>query len=507
MKLIELLKKAQIPYSDSLIDSLKNLSVSDVTHKSEEVREGSLFIAVEGSRFDGHQMLKEVAQKGAIAALVEKKVSAPIPKIHVAATKEALIRVSQQFYGDPTSQLVVIGVTGTNGKTTFTFLMESILKAAGFRPGVIGTINCRFGEETWSSGLTTPDAMTLQKLCARMRDKGATHLVMEVSSHSLDQGRVAGCHFDQAVFTNLTQDHLDYHGDMEGYFTAKSRFFNHYLPASAKLKKMAVVNREDPFGQRLCGQISAPYCTYGWGEGADFYAENIILGLDGTSFYLHTPLGGVKMKTPLIGRHNVANILAAVAAASGLSMDLATIAEGVQSLVKVPGRLERIPHDRIYVFVDYAHTDDALTHVLTNLKSLKGSGTLITVFGCGGDRDKTKRPLMGRAVGRLSDAAIITSDNPRGEDPLQIISHIEQGMAGLMQRSQSVRLHEYHVEVDRKKAIWTALSKAVPGDIVLIAGKGHETEQEISGQRFPFDDRRVAEEALECLHPTKLPIS
>ena len=506
MKLVELLKKAQIPYSDSLADSLENLSVTDVTHKSEEVKEGSLFIAIQGSRFDGHQLLKEVAQKGAVAALVEKKVTVSIPKIPVTDTKEALIRVSQHFYGDPTSQLVVIGVTGTNGKTTFTFLMESILKVAEYRPGVIGTINCRFGEETWSAGLTTPDAMTLQRLCARMRNKGATHLVMEVSSHSLDQGRVAGCHFDQAVFTNLTQDHLDYHGDMEGYFAAKSRFFNQYLPASAKLKKLAVINIEDPFGQRLCGQISAPYCTYG-GEGADFYAENIILGLDGTSFYLHTPLGNIKMKTPLIGHHNVANILAAVAAASGLNLDLTTMAEGVQSLTKVPGRLERIPHDRLYVFVDYAHTDDALTHVLTNLKALKGNGTLTTVFGCGGDRDKTKRPLMGKAVGRWSDAAIITSDNPRGEDPLQIISHIEQGMTGLMQRSHRARLHEYHVEVDRKKAIWTALSQATPGDIVLIAGKGHETEQVIAGQRFPFDDRIVAKEALECLHPTKLPIS
>jgi UDP-N-acetylmuramoyl-L-alanyl-D-glutamate--2,6-diaminopimelate ligase len=381
-----------------------------------------------------------------------------------------------------------VGVTGTNGKTTTTYLIDAALRAAGKTVGLLGTVQYRIGDRLAEAVRTTPEASDLQALFKEMVDAGCRHAVLEVSSHSLELKRVHGCAFKVAVFTNLTRDHLDFHGDMETYFQAKRKLFSDYLRPDGR----AVVNADDDRSPDLVAASRAPVWTYGIERPADFKAEAITLSLEGTAFRITSPVGAFEVKSPLVGRFNVQNLLAAFAAAVALGVDVPTALRGLSSVPGVPGRLERVPGaPGITVIVDYAHTDDALKNLLETVRELQPS-RLITVFGCGGDRDRTKRPLMGAVASRLSDVVIVTSDNPRSEPPEAILEEIQRGMNG-------GRKAERHAIVDRREAIARALEMARPGDAVVIAGKGHETYQVLRDRTIPFDDRQVARDVLSRL--------
>jgi UDP-N-acetylmuramoyl-L-alanyl-D-glutamate--2,6-diaminopimelate ligase len=381
-----------------------------------------------------------------------------------------------------------VGITGTNGKTTTAHLMASIFEAAGVRCGLLGTVVYRVGAQTRDATRTTPEAPDVQAMLAEMVDAGCGACVMEVSSHALALSRVDGMRFAAAIFTNLTRDHLDFHGDMETYFRAKRRLFE-LLPRDAP----AVVNADDPRAQALV-ETAGRAVTYGVNRPADVSASPIDYSLDGLSFQAKTPRGPVQVKSALVGRPNVYNILAAVATGVALDLPTAAIERGIAALQRVPGRFQLVssPKDDVTVVVDYAHTDDALRNLLETARPL-ARGRIVTVFGCGGDRDRTKRPLMGAVAGRLSDVIVITSDNPRGEDPSRIIEEIRLGITQDTRRDSTQRTLAI---VDRRQAIDQAVDVAEPGDIVLVAGKGHERYQEIAGQTLPFDDVEVAQAAL-----------
>ncbi|HEY5765472.1 MAG TPA: UDP-N-acetylmuramoyl-L-alanyl-D-glutamate--2,6-diaminopimelate ligase [Candidatus Deferrimicrobiaceae bacterium] len=479
--------------------ALGALAIEGVSTDSRSVRPGDLFVALRGDRTDGHAFLQAVARSGAAAALVERDISpTPLPCVRVPSTTSALPAVAAAFHGDPSANLAVIGVTGTNGKTTVTYLLESILAAAGFRSLVIGSIDYRLGGEVLRTGLTTPFPHDLQAVMARGLAMGATHVVMEVSSHAAAQGRVAGVRFDAGVFTNLSHDHLDFHGDMESYFLAKARFFREFLPAGGKRTGMAL-NTEDPYGKRLAGEYPDAV-TFGTAGGNAVHPVSVDLSLEGARLRLATPGGILAVSSNLIGSHNVSNVLAAVAVAHLLGIRNDAVAEGVARLAGVPGRMEKIPNRRgIHVFVDYAHTPDGLDRVLGGLRALTGD-RLISVFGCGGNRDRTKRPEMGQAAARRSDLVLITSDNPRSEDPLAIIGEIVPGVVaeGLAEGdgSNAGKNGTFEVIPDRKSAIRRALDIARPGDAVVIAGKGHEHVQIIGDRSLPFDDREAVRAVL-----------
>jgi UDP-N-acetylmuramyl-tripeptide synthetase len=465
------------------------VAVNAVTYDSRKAGPGSLFVAVRGTSLDGNQFVEAARKKGASAVASELSPRAGIPWLQVKDAREALATLSAEVLGRPADALRLVGVTGTNGKTTTTYLIDAALRAAGHRTGVVGTVQYRVGEKLAEAARTTPESSDLQALFREMADAGCDHAVLEVSSHSLELKRVHGCAFQVAVFTNLTRDHLDFHGDMERYFQAKRRLFDTYLRPDGH----ALINLDDDRAAELIAASRGQVWTYSLNGGpADFQARDIRLALDATRFRAHTPQGEFDVRTPLVGRFNVENVLAALGAALALGLDAQTALRGITSVAGVPGRLERVQAGQDFtVVVDYAHTDDALKNLLETVRELKPR-RLITVFGCGGDRDRTKRPLMGAVAARLSDVVVVTSDNPRSEPPETILEEIQKGMNG-------GRRAERHAIVDRREAIVRALEMAGPGDAVVIAGKGHETYQVLRDRTIPFDDRQVAREVLTRL--------
>jgi UDP-N-acetylmuramoyl-L-alanyl-D-glutamate--2,6-diaminopimelate ligase len=476
-----------------------NVDVTALTDDSRQVKPGTLFVAVRGERVDGHAFITQAMSAGAAALAVQDQGStagAAIPTVFLRHSRSALGVLAARLHGDPSSRLRMVGVTGTNGKTTVTYLCQAILEAAKRRVGLIGTVAYQIGSERLSASHTTPGAVELQSLLARMVDVGLEAAIMEVSSHALAMDRTAGCEFDTAVFTNLTQDHLDFHSDLEEYFQAKLRLFKGLSPTGVKTgPKRMIVNTDDPRGERVAAVSRVPVWTYSIQKPADIRAEDVRLSLSGTTFTASTPLGGFAVESRLIGEHNVYNALAAIGVGlqEGLSPDI--IQDGIHAVLNVPGRFERVEAGQSFtVVVDYAHTDDALIRVLTTAQALK-TGRIITVFGCGGDRDRGKRPKMGRAATQRSDVVILTSDNPRTEDPLAILREVEAGVKDVL---DSTRVR-YQVIPDRRLAIEAAIREAQRGDMVLIAGKGHEDYQIIGSNKLHFDDREVARQAIEQL--------
>ena len=486
---------------------LEDQIIDSIHYDSRTVTPGGLFVAIHGHRSNGNAYIEEAIEKGAVAVLTEQEWSGS-PSISVAQVENdrlALAAVSSAFYGNPSQELCVIGITGTNGKTTTAYLIESILIAAGFKVGVIGTINYRFGGQSYTNPVTTPESLDLMQVFRKMVDSGITHVVLEVSSHALDLHRVAFCEFDVGIFTNLSREHLDYHGDMETYWQCKRKLCVGRLGiGSKKGKAAAIVNWDDPRGKELSGEVSVPCLRVGLSDNCEIRAQNIDLAMDCTSGNVNTPEGDFNFVSSLVGTHNVYNIMSAAGTAIRLGVPLETIQKGIKDLKGVPGRLERVANNiGISVFVDYAHTPDALENVLTVLRSLT-SNRMITIFGCGGDRDRDKRPMMGATAGRLSDLVVLTSDNPRTESPEAILSTIVEGVASVQSRqydphelAKGFKAPGYVVEPDRRKAIALGLNAAMIEDTVLIAGKGHETYQIVGEKTIPFDDRVEAKKVLD----------
>ena len=482
--------------------------IKDLSFNSKKIGTNCLFVALKGTRANGHDFIPEALASGAQALMVEEETHTDndITIITVPDTRIALAHVADCFYQHPSHKLTVIGITGTNGKTTISYLVESILQEAGCNPGVIGTIDYRFGNHHRAAPNTTPNALDLQKIMKEMVDDKVSHLIAEVSSHSLDQHRVEKLNFDVAVFTNLSPEHLDYHHTLEQYAAAKKLLFTYYLDQSIKDKTLAVINCTDPLGTSLCNATKAQVLCYGISEEAEIRAEHSTFTRDGLSMRVATPQGNVEIHSSLIGAYNSENILAAVGIALTQDIPLETIRKGIAQVKYIPGRLERVPNAMgLTILIDYAHTSDALDHVLTVLRSLC-TGRLITVFGCGGDRDKTKRGPMGDTAARKSDLAIITSDNPRTEDPLDIIEQIQEGIDqtsstyyALNELKEAGPGRAYTVIPQRRAAIRTAVRLTKPGDILLVAGKGHEDYQIIGTTRYHFSDREEIIEALTGL--------
>ena len=480
--------------------------IASVHYDSRKCSSNSLFVAVKGQKLDGHDFIGKALAAGASVIVHETDMLAvPALCIRVPDSRRALAEIASNFYRDPSRELCVIGVTGTSGKTTVSYLLESIFQAAGSKVGVLGTINYRHSGMIFPAPNTTPESLDLQKILREMADARVNHVIMEVSSHALDQGRVAGCYFDLGVFTNLSPEHLDYHPDMEEYFTAKRRLFQMLESSPKMLRPNIVVNIDDPWGERLYDEFRQDALSFALNRDADFMAGHITLSLEGAGAAILTPFGEFFFRTPLIGRHNVSNILAAAAAASCLQVPEFMIQSGISAVLKIPGRLEKVSRPgEPAVFVDYAHKPDALEKVLQNLVEFKHR-RIITVFGCGGDRDRGKRPRMGDIATSLSDLTIITSDNPRTEDPLDIIRQIESGVGSDVPKFEPAELANgllkgFTVMPDRRSAIQKAVSIARNGDVVLIAGKGHETYQILGTRTVPFDDRLVSREALDSIY-------
>ncbi|MFZ5586568.1 MAG: UDP-N-acetylmuramoyl-L-alanyl-D-glutamate--2,6-diaminopimelate ligase [Thermodesulfobacteriota bacterium] len=470
---------------------------------------GVIFAALVGAAADGHAFAPAAAQAGATCLLVERALPevGDLCQVVVPDSRRALALMAAEFHGNPSQAMTVVGVTGTNGKTTVTYLIESVLARRG-PVGVIGTVNVRYAGQSRPAAMTTPESVEVQRLLADMRQKGVEQAVMEISSHALVQRRADGVALDMGVFTNLSRDHLDYHGDLEAYFAAKRLLFERLLPESRARGKepQAVICADDPRGAglaELARSQGIKVWTYGLDAPADVTAEDVILGLDGGVCRVVWPGGDFLAATPLVGRYNLQNLLAGAAAGLALGLRGAEVAAGLADLAGVPGRLERVAGvaGGPAVFVDYAHTDDALRQALGALKPLT-PGRLFCVFGAGGDRDRGKRPLMGKVVGELADLAILTSDNPRGEDPLAIMAMVEAGLAeaGSRPAQDFGRAHPpaYMREPDRAQAIAAAVGAAGPGDVVLIAGKGHEDYQIVAGVKRHFDDREQAAQALKA---------
>jgi UDP-N-acetylmuramoyl-L-alanyl-D-glutamate--2,6-diaminopimelate ligase len=458
------------------------VEVTDLAYATGLVREGALFFCVPGARIDGHDLAADAAAAGAAALVVERPVDVAVPQLVVESTRAAMAVAADVFFGSPTDRLAVAGVTGTNGKSTTTYLLRSILEAGGRRTGMVGTVEWVVGGTTRAAPHTTPEAIDLQRLFREMLDGGDEAVALEASSHGSHYRRLDRVRFDALVFTNLTQDHLDLHGDMEEYFQAKRRLFTGVAPPPA------AVNVGDPYGRRLADELAsahrAPLVTFGLRPEAEVRAVDLELGARGSSF----TTAGIRVETPLLGVFNVENVLGAIAAALLLDVDEEAIADGVRAVRGVPGRFEAVDEGQDFaVVVDYAHTPDALATVLDAARPL-GSGRLVVVFGAGGDRDREKRAQMGRVARELADIVVVTSDNPRSEDPLAIVEEIVQGTGT-----------DVVIDPDRRSAIETAIAGASAGDVVVIAGKGHEQGQEIGEVVHPFDDRKVARVALRRL--------
>ena len=488
MRLSELLQAV----GEAPIGAGDDVEVAGIAIDSRRVRPGDLFVALAGAHTDGRRHVAEAVARGARGVIAAGEVEAAgATVVRADAPRRLLGRLAARVAGDPSARLKLVGVTGTNGKTTTTYLLEAIWHAAGFRPGVLGTIAYRFDGASRPAPLTTPEAPELQALLGEMRAAGTTHVAMEVSSHALAQERVAGCRFDAAVFTNLTRDHLDFHGDLEGYFAAKARLFLEFLPAGGKPDPVAVVNVDDPAGARLAALLSTRCVRVGRAARADVRPLEIDTTLAGTRGVLALGRARVPFESPLVGAPHVENILGAAAAAWALGVAPEAVARGLAEVEPPPGRLEQIAGPGFTVIVDYAHTPDALARALDVLRPLT-SGRLVTVFGCGGDRDRGKRPLMGEAAARRSDLVVLTSDNPRTEDPLGILADVEQGV-------RAAGMRDHVVEPDRRAAISQAVALARPGDLVLIAGKGHEDYQIVGTDKRHLDDREEVRRALGSL--------
>jgi UDP-N-acetylmuramoyl-L-alanyl-D-glutamate--2,6-diaminopimelate ligase len=499
MTLRELLDAAGIPAPPDGDD----VPIAGLAYRSESVTPGALFFCVPGFVVDGHQFAPDAVRRGAAALVCERPLGSGVPEVVVASVREAMGRLAGVFEGKPTARLRVAGVTGTNGKTTTAFLLRHVLEGAGVQTGLLGTVHSVVGGRVEEVERTTPEAIDLQATFARMLAGGDEACVMEVSSHALDLHRTAGIEFDCAVFTNLTQDHLDFHGTLDDYYGAKRRLF---LPESGAAPPAAVVNLDDEWGRRLAVEIAEadPHglVTYALDRDAEYRARAVRYDAAGSSFECATAAGAVAVRVPLPGLFNVYNALAAIAAAGTLGVPLDAAAAALESARRVPGRFEPVDEGQGFgVLVDYAHTPDSLENVLASARGLLdqagGDGRLIVVFGAGGDRDREKRPLMGAAARRLADHTLVTSDNPRSEEPNAIIASIVAGAEGAVPAGEGSAVE---VEVDRRTAIERAMELARPGDIVLIAGKGHEQGQEFEdGRKVPFDDREVAREALRGL--------
>jgi UDP-N-acetylmuramoyl-L-alanyl-D-glutamate--2,6-diaminopimelate ligase len=455
------------------------VEVADLAYDARAAGPGSLFFCVPGERADGHDFAGDAIGRGAVALVVERPLEADVPQLVVPDARSAMAAAADAFFGQPTRELEVAGVTGTNGKTTTAFLLHSVLEAAGRRPGLLGTVEARIGGERRPVVRTTPEAIDLQRTFREMLDAGDRSVAFEASSHASQLHRLDRVRFDALVFTNLTQDHLDFHGDMESYFQAKRRLFTSAAPPPA------AVNVGDPYGRRLAAELEgahrAPLITFGLAADADVHPETLELGTGG----IRLRAAGIDVESRLRGRFNAENILGVLAAAELLDVEPEEAAAGIAALQGVPGRFEAVDEGQPFaVIVDYAHTPDSLENVLAAARDM-ADGRVLLVFGAGGDRDRGKRPLMGKVAVDGADVVVVTSDNPRSEEPLAIIQDVLQGAGTGVE-----------IDPDRRSAIGRAVALAAPGDVVVIAGKGHEQGQEVGGEKLPFDDREVAREAL-----------
>jgi len=469
--------------------SASGLEIRQVVCDSRKVQPGTLFFALHGAKADGNAFIQDAIKRGATAIASEEQAPSALPAsvvwIRVREARKALAVTAANFFGHPANALQLVAVTGTNGKTTTTSVIDAIVKASGAKTGLFGTIAYHTPRGDYPAPNTTPESVDLQGFLAEIRDAGGTYAVLEASSHSLAMDRLWGCHFQAAVFTNLTREHMDYHKTFEDYFSAKKRLFE---GTGTDVPEVAVLNTDDEFGKRLAG-LAKKMVTYGLERDADITTKKFQLTFDGLTFTAHTPNGKVQVASPLVGKINVYNLLAAIGAAQALGLSNETIEIGIRNLESVSGRFQRIDLGQSYqVIVDYAHTDDALENLIRTARELNPKARIITLFGCGGEKDRTKRPVMGEVTGRLSDLTILSSDNPRSEDPLKIISDIIVGL----QKTAG----KYLIEPDREKAIGLAMDEARSGDIVLLAGKGHENYQILADRTLEFDDREMARRAL-----------
>lgn len=488
--------------------------IASVHYRAQEVEPGGLFVAVPGFTADGHDFIDQAVNRGAAAVVVQKKTAVAVPVVRVDRSRRALAGISAVFYGRPSEKLCVVGITGTNGKTTTAYLIEQVLVRAGHRVGVIGTIDYHYAGKTFRNPVTTPESSDLQAILAEMLAAGTTHVVMEISSHAIDLYRIGGCFLDVGVFTNLTQDHLDYHPDMQAYWACKKRLFTEFLNRGPKGRQArAVVNLDTEKGRELLASPNLSVIGVGRGEGAAVRPAEAVYTPAGTTGRIHLPDGGFAFRTRLAGRHNLENMLCAAGVGVALGVRRQDIKDGIEAIRRVPGRLEAVPCGDWgrFVYVDYAHTPDALENVILALKEA-GAGRIICVFGCGGDRDRTKRPAMGEIAGRLCDLCIVTSDNPRTENPGQIIEMIVAGVSRVMPKvyrpaelANGFDRKGYAVASDRRQAIRLGIRASAPGDTILVAGKGHETYQIIGDRTLDFDDRLEAAAAIRSHAAGALP--
>jgi UDP-N-acetylmuramoyl-L-alanyl-D-glutamate--2,6-diaminopimelate ligase len=509
MRLKEFLMLAEVEE----VNGDRDQEISGLVYDSRKVGAGQIFFAIPGEKADGHDFVAEAIQRGAATIVCARKSAGAqgVAWVRVKDVRRVMGQWSAHFFGRPSQKLKLVGVSGTNGKTTVTYLIESMLRAAGIEPGVIGTINYRYCGAEVPAHHTTPESLDLLVLMEKMFRAGVKAVTMEFSSHAQVPERVRGLDFDVGVFTNLSRDHLDYHRDMDDYFLAKSRLFTDYLKASAKRDKAAVIYADDPRGRELIAKLGSEdleLWSYGEGRQWDIHPLNVVRDVAGLRGQIRAKNRTIEFVSPLIGAANLQNIMAAVGVGLALGLGTEEVAQGIGHLRAVPGRLEKVANDLgITILVDYAHTPDALEKVLGAVRPVT-PGKLITVFGCGGDRDRGKRPLMGEIAARLSDIVIVTSDNPRTEDPLAIVNEVEAGVRKTGLKKIRVSKREtldsgpetergYCVEADRRAAIGIALRSASPGDSVLIAGKGHEDYQILGTKKIHFDDREVAREELE----------
>ncbi|HEX2294219.1 MAG TPA: UDP-N-acetylmuramoyl-L-alanyl-D-glutamate--2,6-diaminopimelate ligase [Actinomycetota bacterium] len=486
----DLLVRVDRPIASAIGQDEREAQVSGLAYDSSKVAPGDLFFCIPGARADGHAFAAAAAEAGAAALCVERPVDVELPCVVVRDARRALGRLAAAFYGDPAADLLLLGVTGTNGKTTTTFLIDAILRADGRTTGLVGTIETRIAGAARPGVRTTPESLDLHALFAEMVDAGVDSVAMEVTSHALALHRVEGLRFAAAAFTNLTQDHLDFHDSMEDYFEAKRQLF-----VPERLERGAV-NVDEVYGRRLLEVTDVPCVGFGLAPEADVRAVDVELGAAGSTFRIATPKGEVAVESSLAGSFNVSNCLAATATCLQAGIGLDAIETGLSSGVSVPGRFESVDAGQPFsVVVDYAHTPDSLDNVLRAARGLaeRGGGRVIALFGCGGDRDRGKRPLMGAVAARLADFVVVTSDNPRSEEPRAIVDEILEGVVAERADGPDV------VDVDRRAAIAAAVAEAGPADVVVIAGKGHETGQQFRDHTIPFDDRAVAREELERL--------
>lgn len=501
-KIVDSMKISQLldNLSPCRLDGSPDTEITGLYYDSRQVRSGGAFFALRGALTDGHRFIDAALARGASAVFMEEERHLPsgVAGVLIDDARKAMAKVAAAFYGNPTAEIPVVGVTGTNGKTTVTYLLESILNRAGKHPAVLGTISYRFGETQIPAPHTTPESVDLFRTIAEFRRQGADALVMEVSSHSVDQHRVEEVRFDVGIFTNLTPEHLDYHGDMEGYFASKRKFLTDLLAAAGG---RAVINIDDEYGRRIASELTLSL-TCGQDERALIRPREMTLSLDGIEGMVDTQHGSFHLKSPLLGTFNLQNLLCAAGAAVAMGIPMEVIAAGLSGASQIPGRMERIENDRgALVVVDYAHTGDALEKALSTLQNLSPR-RIITVFGCGGDRDRGKRPVMGEVAARFSDLTVLTSDNPRTEDPLAILEEIRIGMKHVCRRewTREEALAEegkgFVTIPDRREAISFSVDALHPGDLLLVAGKGHEDYQIIGKERIHFDDREELRRAL-----------